>query len=298
MHNELFTIGPVTVHGYGLMIAIGFLLCVLMCIYRTKKRGMDKNAGVDIALLGVVFGFIGAKILYIFVEFDWFLRDPLAVLGSEGFVVYGGIITGVIAAVIYCRRRGLVFLEYFDLLSPAISVAQGFGRIGCFLAGCCYGRETDSFLGVVFPEGSLASAGVPLLPTQLFSAAGDFAIMGFLIWYYERRKHTGDVSAMYLLLYSVGRFVIEFFRDDDRGVIGFLSTSQFISIFIALLAVFMFWNNRRRDRKKAVSALDGVPETQPQSEEESDGPDTVDPDEESGSQPQPDDNAEPQPSDC
>ena len=103
---------------------------------------------------------------------------------------------------------------------------------------------------------------------------------------------------MYLLLYSVGRFVIEFFRDDDRGVIGFLSTSQFISIFIALLAVFMFWNNRRRDRKKAVSALDGVPEAQPQSEEESDGPDTIDPDEESGSQPQPDDNAESQPGDC
>ena len=254
MYNDLFSIGPVTIHGYGLMIGIGFLCCVLMGTYRAKKYDMDKNAAIDIALLGVFIGFIGAKILYIIVEFDWFIRDPLAVLGSEGFVVYGGIVAGVAAAIIYCRKRRLVFLEYFDLLAPTISIAQGFGRIGCFLAGCCYGRETSSFLGVTFPEGSIAPAGVPLLPTQLFSAAGNLAIMGILIWYYKRRKHTGDVGAMYLLLYSVGRFIIEFFRSDDRGAVAFLSTSQFISIFIAAVAILMFFLDRRRGARVSAGA--------------------------------------------
>lgn len=258
MYNDLFSIGPVTIHGYGLMIGIGFLCCVLMGIYRAKKYDMDQNAAVDIALLGVFFGFIGAKVLYIIVEFDWFIRDPLAVLGSEGFVVYGGIISGVAAAIIYCRRRRLVFLEYFDLLAPSISVAQGFGRIGCFLAGCCYGRETGSFLGVTFPEGSIAPAGVSLLPTQLFSAAGNFVIMGFLIWFYRRRKHTGDVGAMYLLLYSVGRFIIEFFRADERGAVAFLSTSQFISIFIAAAAILMLFLDRRRDAAAPAGAEEPV----------------------------------------
>ena len=270
MYNDLFSIGPVTIHGYGLMIGIGFLCCVLMGTYRAKKYDMDKNAAIDIALLGVFIGFIGAKILYIIVEFDWFIRDPLAVLGSEGFVVYGGIVAGVAAAIIYCRKRRLVFLEYFDLLAPTISVAQGFGRIGCFMAGCCYGRETSSFLGVIFPEGSIAPAGVPLLPTQLFSAAGNFVIMGILIWYYKRRKHTGDVGAMYLLLYSVGRFIIEFFRSDDRGAVAFLSTSQFLSIFIAAAAILMFFLDRRRAARASAGTDASAPADEPAEDAPSD----------------------------
>lgn len=258
MYNDLFSIGPVTVHGYGLMIGIGFLCCVLMGVQRAKKHDMDRNAAIDIALLGVFIGFLGAKILYVIVEFDRFLKSPMAVLGSEGFVVYGGIVSGVIAVIIYCRVRKLRFLDYFDLLAPSISVAQGFGRIGCFLAGCCYGRETSSALGVVFPEGSLAPSGVPLLPTQLFSAAGDFVIMFLCLALYKRRRHSGDIGALYLLLYGLGRFAIEFFRSDDRGVVGSLSTSQFISIFIVIAAIVMFLFNRRRDAKAAEAGTDNI----------------------------------------
>lgn len=246
MKNNLFSIGPVTVHGYGLMIGIGFVLCVLMGMHRAKKRSLDSNAAADMALFGIVCGFLGAKLLYLIVEFPRLLEDPLGVLGSEGFVVYGGIIAGVLSAVLYCRIKKLVFLEYFDLLAPSISLAQGFGRIGCFLAGCCYGRETDSFIGVVFPEGSFAPSGVSLIPTQLISSAGNFIITAALILFARRRKHTGDVGALYLLLYGVGRFFVEFLRADHRGAVGILSTSQFISVFIVLFAVFMFVMNRRR----------------------------------------------------
>lgn len=250
MKIDLFSIGPLTVHGYGLMIGIGVLCCIFMGMKRAKKNGLSEDAVIDIAIWGLVAGFLGAKLLYVIVEWKRFLADPLSVLGSEGFVVYGGIIAGVLAAIIYCKRKKLVFLEYFDLCSASIALAQGFGRIGCFLAGCCYGRETTSSLGVVFPEGGLAPAGVKVLPTQLFSSAGDFGIMFVLLWHYHHRKKVGDTGFLYMLLYGIGRFGIEFLRNDNRGEVGIFSTSQFISLFIIAAAILLFfWRNRNEVHK-------------------------------------------------
>ena len=209
---------------------------------------LQANAVLDIAIYGLLAGFLGAKLLYVIVEWKTFIKDPMSVLGAEGFVVYGGIIMGVLAAILYCRIKGYIFLEYFDLLCASIAIAQGFGRIGCFLAGCCYGRETDSALGVVFPAGSLAPAGVKVLPTQLFSSAGDFGIMFALLWHYKRRKHVGDTGYVYMLLYGVGRFMLEFLRNDNRGGVGALSTSQFISIFIVTAAVLLLRYNQKHGR--------------------------------------------------
>ncbi|MCI7190560.1 MAG: prolipoprotein diacylglyceryl transferase [Lachnospiraceae bacterium] len=250
MKIVLFSIGPLTVHGYGLMIGIGVLCCIFMGMKRAKKNGLSEDAVIDIAIWGLLAGFLGAKLLYVIVEWKRFLADPLSVLGSEGFVVYGGIIAGVLAAIIYCKRKKLVFLEYFDLCSASIALAQGFGRIGCFLAGCCYGRETTSSLGIVFPEGSLAPAGVKVLPTQLFSSAGDFGIMFVLLWHYHHRKKVGDTGFLYMLLYGIGRFGIEFLRNDNRGEVGIFSTSQFISLFIIAAAILLFfWRNRNEVHK-------------------------------------------------
>lgn len=246
MKNDLFSIGNFTIHGYGLMIALGFLLCVIMGMYRAKRLKLNPEAILDIALIGLVVGFAGAKLLYIIVEFPTFLKDPMRVVGSEGFVVYGGIIAGVLSAIVYCRRKKLVFLDYFDLAAPSIALAQGVGRIGCLLAGCCYGRETTCPIGIVFPEGSLAPAGVKLIPTQILSSAGDLLIVVILLLFHKRAKHRGDVGALYMMLYGVGRFVIEFFRFDDRGGVGVLSTSQLISVFIVIGAVLLFMSNRRR----------------------------------------------------
>lgn len=256
MKLELFSIGPVTIHGYGFMIGIGVLVCIALGVYRAKKTGVIKEDEVlDIAIYGLIAGFLGAKLLYVIVEFDRFIEDPMSVLGSEGFVVYGGIVLGVLAAIIYCRIKKISFLECFDLLCPSISIAQGFGRLGCFLAGCCYGRETTGFLGVVFPEGCMAPAGVKLLPTQIFSSVGDFIITAILLWYYKKRKHVGDVGVLYMILYGVGRFFIEFLRSDERGGFGALSTSQWISIVIVGGALILAWNNRRRDAKMNMESV-------------------------------------------
>ena len=135
MKIDLFQIGNFHVRGYGFMIGLGFLLALVLGCKRAKKLGLKDESVIDIAILAIIGGFLGAKILYVIVSFKDFLKDPLAVLGSEGFVVYGGIIAGVLAAWIYCKVKKLVFLEYFDLIMPEVALAQGFGRIGCFLAG-------------------------------------------------------------------------------------------------------------------------------------------------------------------
>lgn len=252
MHNDLFTIGKLTVHGYGLMIAIGVVLALFLSLYRAKRRGLNADAVESIVLLALVFGFLGAKILFVIVNFKDFLASPVSLLGSEGFVVYGGIVLGVVAVYIYCRRKKISFLAYFDLLVPAVALAQGFGRIGCFLSGCCYGAPTDSFLGIVFPAGSMAPAGVSLWPTQLFSAGGDLLLCGILLLYAKKDRRPGNVGALYLLLYAIGRFIIEIFRADARGSVGALSTSQFISIFIVILAVGLFvWNKKQAEKQPA-----------------------------------------------
>lgn len=248
MKMDLFSIGPITIHGYGLMIGIGVLVCIALGTYRAKKtKVIPEEMVLDIAIYGLVVGFLGAKILYVIVEFDRFLKEPMSVLGSEGFVVYGGIVAGVLTTILYCRIKKISFLECFDLLCPSISIAQGFGRIGCLMAGCCYGRETESFFGIVFPEACMAPAGVRLLPTQIISSCGDFAITGVLLWYYSRRKHVGDVGALYMILYAVGRFFLEFLRSDNRGGFGIFSTSQWISMVIAVGAVLLFYRNRKKE---------------------------------------------------
>lgn len=255
MHNEILKIGSLTITGYGLMIAIGLLAAIFLADYRAKKKGLDDDAVWTIAILVASIGFIGAKLLFVIVEFDMFLEDPMAVLGSQGFVVYGGIIVGALTGYIYTKVKKIDFLTYLDLVIPSVSVAQGFGRIGCFLAGCCYGRETTTALGVVFPEGSLAPAGISLLPTQIYSSVGNFIIAGILIWYSTKTKVKGNVGAMYMLLYGIGRFAVEILRNDSRGSVGQLSTSQFISIFIVLGGIVLFAvNNKRAKNTQEVSS--------------------------------------------
>lgn len=242
MYNDLFTIGNITIHGYGLMIGIGILAAFGMAMYRAPRKGLNKDYLFDMGFVGVLGGILGAKLLYIIIDLPAIIENPSMLLNvSEGFVIYGGIIGGILTPYIYNRiKKKGVFIEYLDLAIPSIPLAQGFGRIGCFLAGCCYGRETESVFGIVFPQGSFAPAGVKLLPTQLMSSAGDFLIAFILILVARKNKRNGRIAALYMIMYAIGRFFIEFLRSDYRGWVGFLSTSQFISIFI-LAGGILLW---------------------------------------------------------
>lgn len=242
MKNELFSIGPFTVYGYGLMIAVGVLAAYLVGEYRARRAGLDPDHIFYYVIWCVLGGFLGSKLLFFLTDIKNIIANPRVMLNlQDGWVVYGGIIGGILAAAVYSRIKKLKFPAYFDLLIPSVALAQGFGRVGCFLAGCCYGRETDGPIGIMFHDSAYAPNGVNLIPTQLISSGLNFIHFLVLIWFAKRKKADGQVGALYLILYSVGRFILEYYRGDlIRGSVGVLSTSQFISIFTVTAGVLLF----------------------------------------------------------
>ena len=255
MYNDILSIGPVTIHGYGLMIGIGVVVALLVGDFRAKKRNLDGDLIYGMTFATVILGFLCARILFIITEWEGFLQNPMSYITGNGFVVYGGILGGVISMFAYCKIKKVKFLDYYDLMVPSVALAQGFGRIGCFLAGCCYGKETNSTFGIVFHNSSFAPNNVKLIPTQLMMSAGDFIIAGILLWYSKKNRKQGKTGTLYLILYSIGRFTIEFFRNDDRGTVGLLSTSQFIglialAISLALFFIYIPWIGKRNVNRK------------------------------------------------
>lgn len=252
MFNDWFSIGPLTVHGYGVMIAVGILAASWLATKLCKEYKLDYENIDSFIIFVIVIGYAFSKLTYCLTVFDQFLSDPLSVLGSGGWVVYGGILGGLLAALIWCKWKKWKFMDYFQVLMPCVSLAQGFGRIGCFFAGCCGGAVTDAWYGIQFPATSLAwNTTQRIIPTQLLSSAGDFLIFAFLMYNLKKGKHPEDTGAWYLILYSVGRFLIEFLRGDlIRGGIGPFSTSQFISLFVVVLGAYMIWNRQRKEEKQ------------------------------------------------
>ena len=242
MYNDLFSIGPVTVHGYGLMIAIGIVVALLVGDKRAGKKGLNGELVYPMTLFAVVFGFFAARILFIITEWKNFIKAPIDYITGSGFVVFGGIIGGIITIYVYCKIKKVNPVDYMDLMVPSVALAQGLGRIGCFLAGCCYGRETDAWWGITFTRSHFAPNGVSLIPTQLIMSLGDFIIAGLLFLYLSKDRKRLQPTCVYIALYSIGRFGVEFLRNDYRGNIGILSTSQFIGIFtlIAAVAAYIF----------------------------------------------------------
>jgi len=248
MKPVLFEIWGIRIYGYGTMIAIGIMVAVILFSNRAKKKGYDEEKTLDMSILAVVLGILGGKLLYIITDIKNIVSNPIDFkeLGM-GFVVYGAIIGGVLGAYLYCRRKKWSTLKVFDIVIPSLPLAQGFGRIGCFLAGCCYGAETTLPIGVVFKEESLAPSGVHLHPTQIYSSIFDFALAGFLLWYSKKERKDGRIFSMYIIIYSIGRFFVEFLRNDPRGNVGTLSTSQFISIFVLIIGIVIYnWDKVKK----------------------------------------------------
>ncbi len=254
MYNNLITIGNFTIHGYGLMIGIGIIAAWVVAEKRAGSLGLDTNRLWYMTICVLVFGWVSAKILYYITEIPAIIENPRILLDfANGFVVYGGIIGGLLSGLIYCRRHKISFLEYADLMLPSVALAQGFGRIGCFLAGCCYGVETSSPFHLVFHNSEFAPNGVPLVPTELISSGLNFLNFAVLLLIARRKPRHGTVVVCYLLFYSVGRFIIEFFRGDlIRGAVGPLSTSQFISIWVFAAALIILIGMNRKSRQKAA----------------------------------------------
>ncbi len=249
MHNILFTIGPVTVYGYGLMIAIGIISAYFMAEYRAKRLGLNSDMVFPLVIYLVAFGFLFSKLLYCATQIPVLLSDPQAYVLSikSGWVIYGGILGGIFGGWLCCRHYKVSLLDYLDLAAPSCALAQGFGRIGCLLAGCCYGIETSSPFHIVFHTSEYAPNGIPLFPTEPVSSVLDFLNCLLLLLVARRTDKRGAVAGTFLTTYSAGRFILEFFRGDlIRGKVGILTTSQFIGIFTFIAGILILaWSTKR-----------------------------------------------------
>jgi phosphatidylglycerol:prolipoprotein diacylglycerol transferase len=248
MHPILFEVGDWPVYSYGVLLAIAYLAALQFAVVRARRVGLDGTRIMDLGIYLIIAALIGAKLMLVAVDFDYFRRQPRELLSlvRAGGVFYGGLLAALGAAIVLVRRYALPLWTTADLFAPGIALGHVIGRFGCLLAGCCYGKPTHVPWAVTFtsPDAQLnvgTPLDVPLHPTQLYDAGAELVILALLLATERRgRPFAGRTFWLYMLLYGVSRFIIEFFRGDDRGMYGPLSTSQWVSLVVVPLAVFMW----------------------------------------------------------
>lgn len=262
MFPVLLRIGPFTIYSYGFFVILGVTVGIIHVIFRAKAEGISLSFErlVDLFFYCILSAMIGARGLYVLNHLKHFLKNPLAIfnLSEGGLVFYGGLLLAAGVSFIYMRRHRLPAWRIADLVAPSISLGIAFGKIGCFLAGCCYGRETSLPWAVIFRNpNSLARLNTPLHPVQLYEAMINLAIFFFLnlIVKNKRMAFEGGRFWLFIFLYSVTRFFTEMVRGDPRGF--FLSTplsvSQGIGLFLAFLSIFMLFYLKRIKEGEKVS---------------------------------------------
>lgn len=254
MHPILFKIGSFTIYTYGFCIAVGALLGFAFMYWQGKKQyGITFDQSNNLFILLVIAGVVGGKLFMIFEDPSLYFSQPKKLFSGSGFVFYGSLLTAIPVMLWYFRKIKVSVLGMLDVMAAVTCIVHGFGRVGCFMAGCCYGLPTDSFLSVVFsnPACQAEPLHTPLYPTQLFEATFIFSILIALLILKKKKQFDGQLFLIYLMVYAVGRAVLEIFRGDiERGFLieNILSNSQFISILVVSVALY-FYIRLNRNKK-------------------------------------------------
>lgn len=265
MHPLLFEVGRFPVYTYGVLLAAAYLTGLWLAVRRARARGLNGDRVMDLGIWIIASALIGAKLLLLVVDFRYYSQNPgeiFSVIRSGG-VFYGGLIAAVAVAFWYMRRATLPLWPTTDAFAPGIALGHVVGRLGCVMAGCCYGRPTSvpwaiTFTNTLAAENVGTPLGVALHPTQLYEAGAELIILVLLLATERRgRAYPGRTFWLYMLMYALTRFIIEFYRGDPRGMVGALSTSQFISLLLAPLAVYMLFRLARTDRSTAAPPAPG-----------------------------------------
>ncbi|MXX04673.1 MAG: prolipoprotein diacylglyceryl transferase [Gemmatimonadetes bacterium] len=269
MHPILFEIGPFTVRTYGLLLAVSFIAGILLALRRSRARGLNQNQMINMSLLIMLAGIVGARIMYVIPHWNEFSANPLDIIspfqssgsiGLTGLTMYGGFIAAVLVSILYLRVNRLSIWKACDAFAPSIALGIGISRVGCFMNGCCFGLPTESALGVVFPAFSAAGSFYPdvaLHPAQLYNAVLGFGLFGLLMWLDRKPRYDGFLFAVLLIAEPVTRFFVDLFRYYESsmtlGSLGgiALSVNQGISLVLIGLGLLLLGWTRNRARQRS-----------------------------------------------
>ncbi len=292
MHPIAFYIGSFAVHWYGVFIGIGFLVSFRLLLSLKKYASLTTDQIYNISMIALFAGVFGARAFYVAQNWSQFSgRGLWAILNVHegGLVFYGGFIAGFIAECVYAKwpairrklglkekkpaegeepRKCISILALLDILGPAMALAHAFGRISCFMQGCCFGKPAPAWfpLAVEFPPASASAyrypslvtgGSEPLFPVQLFESAGNILMCVILLLLLRKRKYVGTIGGIYLVLYGVMRFLLEFMRGDHSDSILGLTPSQFIAVAIAIpCGIVVFFTALKLGRKNEKRPVD------------------------------------------
>lgn len=247
MFPVLLDFGPFHVYSFGAMIALGVILAVYLMKQRARKLQIPQAQDIyDTVLVVLLSGFLGARVLYVIENWDFYSQNFSSVFSfwEGGLIFYGGVISSFISAVIFFKWKKLPVFKMMDFFLPYVSFIHGFGRVGCFLNGCCGGKTCELPWGVQFPN-----TFSKVHPAQLYEAFLDFIMFFILSRFYNKPHREGEIAALYFVFYSMLRFVVEFFRDGDASVAGFTG-NQWTSVvlFTASLSAWVFLKRKCYDR--------------------------------------------------
>ncbi len=259
MHPILFEIGSWPVYSYGVLLALAYLAGLQLAVIRARRWGLNATKVMDFGIYLIIAALVGAKLMLVAVDFDYFRTQPRELLSlvRAGGVFYGGLLGALAVGLWLVRRYGLPVWTTADLFAPGIALGHVVGRLGCLLAGCCYGQPTDAAWGITFTHPVAAAnvgtpLGLPLHPTQLYDAGAELLILVVLLVLERRgRGFAGRTFWLYMLLYAISRYIVEIYRGDPRGLVWGMSTSQFVSILIVPRALSMLRRLRSRPAEPA-----------------------------------------------
>ena len=272
MHPILFRIGAFEVRSYGVMLALSFLFGILIAVKRAKKRGVDPNQIMDLSVLLMVSAMLGSRLLYVAFHLEEFRGHWLdainpvqsdGTIGLGGATVLGGVVLCFITTYIYLRMKKLPFLVFADILIPMVGLGIFLTRIGCYLNGCCYGLPCDAghHFCVVFPANSVAGSmfpNTPLIPAQLYSSLYGLLILGILLYVERWKKFDGFLLYLFLVLYGISRFIIDFFRYYESSMVIMtisgkgISLNQGISFLFIVVGLFLLIYNHYSTKNKFI----------------------------------------------
>jgi phosphatidylglycerol:prolipoprotein diacylglycerol transferase len=255
MLPDILTLGPLTIHSYGLMLAIAFLAAIGVIEYLAKPRGMDTDKIMDFALVAMVAAIIGSRAFYVLSHLAEYRANYWSVLAvwEGGLTFYGGVLLAVPAAVLFMKRNRLPVWPLADLVAPGFALGVGFGRLGCFLNGCCFGKPSRLPWAVRFPPNSAAGAlDCALQPTQLYESLFGFALFALLMYLVRKKFFSGFLFCLFIATYAVWRFFLDFLRyyEPSQFTLLGLTNNQWVSVFLLIAAIVTAILLRRHSKSR------------------------------------------------